>query len=496
MKSIEEVALPRIRWFSSREVEKYLLITADLVALLLAMQLTAGFALELRSEVSVPILAYLPFTLTAGSAGLLFLSCLAVATFWLKGHYTKRKPFWSEVRVVLQVITVLVLVAAVSALFAQWALSITAFILFWLLAPTLIVLTRTATKYLLIAAGGWVRPMVIVGWGENLVETAKAFDDEGLMGYRVIAFLIPEGKDKPDLDYRNKHYNSAPVPFIRLGRDPNTTVDSLGDPHVVLAMEKGGLDEYQELVQSLSHECKEIQIVPSLRGLPLYGLEANHFFSHEVLLLTVRNNLARRGPRLIKRVFDIVVSASLIIVGSPVLLALCVLVAQTGRPIFYGHRRVGQNGRSFNCYKFRTMQTNAAELLKELLARDPEARAEWERDFKLKNDPRITPIGHFLRKTSLDELPQLWNVLRGDMSLVGPRPVVDAELERYGAQVDHYLKAKPGITGLWQISGRNDITYDTRVYLDSWYVKNWSFFNDVVILVRTVKVIIKRDGAY
>ena len=110
--------------------------------------------------------------------------------------------------------------------------------------------------------------------------------------------------------------------------------------------------------------------------------------------------------------------------------------------------------------------------------------------------PRITSIGHFLRKTSLDELPQLWNVLKGEMSLVGPRPVVDAELERYGTQLDYYLEAKPGVTGLWQVSGRNDVSYDTRVYLDAWYVKNWSLFNDIVILLKTVKVIFKKDGAY
>ena len=239
-----------------------------------------------------------------------------------------------------------------------------------------------------------------------------------------------------------------------------------------------------------------MQVVPAVRGLPLYGMEVNHFFTHEVLLLTMRNNLARPGLQLIKRCFDLITSLAVIIVGSPILLWIAAKVLASGRPIFYGHRRVGQNGKHFFCYKFRTMAVNADVLLKELLERDPQARAEWDRDFKLKNDPRITPIGHFLRKTSLDELPQLWNVLKGEMSLVGPRPVVDAELERYGNQVDFYLEAKPGVTGLWQVSGRNDVSYDTRVYLDAWYVKNWSLFNDIVIILKTVKVIFKKDGAY
>jgi len=150
----------------------------------------------------------------------------------------------------------------------------------------------------------------------------------------------------------------------------------------------------------------------------------------------------------------------------------------------------------FPCYKFRSMVLNSQEVLQQLLDSDPEARAEWERDFKLKNDPRITPVGRFIRKTSLDELPQLFNVLRGQMSLVGPRPIISEELIRYDENVDYYLMAKPGMTGLWQVSGRNDVDYDTRVYFDSWYVKNWSLWNDIAILFKTVKVVLHRDGAY
>jgi len=142
------------------------------------------------------------------------------------------------------------------------------------------------------------------------------------------------------------------------------------------------------------------------------------------------------------------------------------------------------------------MIANADQVLAEVLAGDPAARAEWERDFKLKNDPRITPVGAFLRKTSLDELPQLWNVLKGEMSLVGPRPIVTAELERYGDQVGYYLEARPGMTGLWQISGRNDIDYADRVNLDAWYVKNWSLWYDIVILLKTVRVVLAKSGAY
>ncbi len=142
------------------------------------------------------------------------------------------------------------------------------------------------------------------------------------------------------------------------------------------------------------------------------------------------------------------------------------------------------------------MRVDSEEQLRLLLASDPGVREEWERDFKLRNDPRITSIGQFLRQTSLDELPQLFNVIRGEMSLVGPRPVIKAELARYGSDVDYFLMVRPGITGLWQVSGRNEVDYDTRVYLDTWYVKNWSMWYDVAILFKTIKVVFQRKGAY
>jgi len=154
------------------------------------------------------------------------------------------------------------------------------------------------------------------------------------------------------------------------------------------------------------------------------------------------------------------------------------------------------NGRIFKCLKFRSMRPDADRVLKELLANDPEAQAMWDKDFKLKNDPRITPIGNVLRKTSLDELPQLFNVLKGEMSLVGPRPVVKDELLRYGENATYYLEARPGITGLWQVSGRNDTTYTERVNLDAWYVKNWSLWYDIAILFKTFGVVFRSKGAY
>jgi len=200
--------------------------------------------------------------------------------------------------------------------------------------------------------------------------------------------------------------------------------------------------------------------------------------------------------RTVKRSFDLAGASLLLVLLAPVLLGIAWAVRRDGGPAIFGHERVGRNGRPFKCLKFRSMVANADEVLKALLARDADARAEWDREFKLKNDIRITPIGRLLRKTSLDELPQLMNVLKGDMSLVGPRPIVEAELERYGADVRYYLMAKPGMTGLWQVSGRNDVDYSTRVSLDVSYVREWSLRRDIGILFRTINVVLRGSGAY
>ncbi|HEV2673913.1 MAG TPA: sugar transferase [Aliidongia sp.] len=197
-----------------------------------------------------------------------------------------------------------------------------------------------------------------------------------------------------------------------------------------------------------------------------------------------------------KRAFDLAASLVLILLLGPLLLLIAIAVRCDGGNALFGHRRMGAAGRTFRCWKFRSMVPDAEAVLAHTLASDPAARAEWDRDFKLRRDPRVTPLGNFLRKSSLDELPQLFNVLKGEMSLVGPRPIVAAEVERYGASIEEYRACKPGITGLWQVSGRNDVDYADRVELDRQYAQTWSLAGDLMILVRTLGVVARRSGAY
>lgn len=196
-------------------------------------------------------------------------------------------------------------------------------------------------------------------------------------------------------------------------------------------------------------------------------------------------------------VIDISISLAILTFIAPLLLLIALAIyLQDGGPVVFAHRRVGRSGQHFYCFKFRSMAVDAEQRLADVLASSPAAREEWARDHKLKNDPRITKLGHFLRRSSLDELPQLFNVLRGDMSLVGPRPIVDAEVPKYGRRFQRYCAVKPGITGLWQVSGRNDVSYRSRVAMDCAYAKAKSVRFDLWILVATIPAVLLRRGSY
>lgn len=209
------------------------------------------------------------------------------------------------------------------------------------------------------------------------------------------------------------------------------------------------------------------------------------------------HNLTFKGNLIIKRLIDIIAILICLPILLPVFLILSFLVKITSRgPVFYAHKRVGKNGKVIKCWKFRSMCINSQEILEKILATDPVRRAEWEKDRKFQDDPRVTKFGKFLRRTSLDELPQLFNILAGDMSLVGPRPVTEPELVKYGKYKDYVLSVVPGLTGMWQVSGRSDTGYEERISFDTYYIQNWSIFLDIWILIKTVWVVINGKGAY
>nr|WP_274532259.1 exopolysaccharide biosynthesis polyprenyl glycosylphosphotransferase [Sulfurospirillum halorespirans] len=265
----------------------------------------------------------------------------------------------------------------------------------------------------------------------------------------------------------------------------------------VIDLEDNSFFDLNVLVNHIQRRVRKVIVLPKMTKVPIINGELISSIYHKGMAFYIKNNLLSPVEQTIKRLFDMSVAFVALLLTSPFLIWLysVVYVATKGHPIF-AHERVGFGGRKFKVYKFRTMHIDADDRLEELLETCEESKEEWERDFKLKDDPRITKIGQFLRKTSLDELPQLINVLKGEMSLVGPRPITEAEIQKYGEYFEYFTAVKPGITGLWQVSGRNDIDYDERVQLDVWYVRNWSIELDMQILIKTVLVVLGRKGSY
>ena len=209
------------------------------------------------------------------------------------------------------------------------------------------------------------------------------------------------------------------------------------------------------------------------------------------------HNLTFKTNLFTKRILDILIVLFFSPLWIPIMIILAFLTKITSKgPIFYGHKRIGKNHKEIKCWKFRSMCTNSQEILEQILATDPVRRAEWEKDRKFLDDPRVTKFGKILRKTSLDELPQIFNILKGDMSLVGPRPVTEPELIKYGKYQDYVLSVLPGLSGMWQISGRSDTGYEERISFDSYYIQNWSIWLDIWILLKTIWVVISGKGAY
>lgn len=347
---------------------------------------------------------------------------------------------------------------------------------------------RYALKRTLGKTGLMMTPVLILGAGLTADAVVREFEKDTGLNYKVLGFL-EDGA--PETECAKKY------PILGGFADLEKVAHETGVRHILIAAPGLAQEELAELVYRAQSIASDVGIVPNLVAVPMSNVEAESYYDAKVMVLHVRNNLALPYNRLLKRIFDVVLTVVGGLLISPILLGIALWIKhEDPGPALFRHRRVGRNGKPFDCYKFRSMCVDSEERLAKLLATDPAAKEEWDRTFKLKNDPRITKAGAFLRKTSLDELPQLLNVLKGEMSLVGPRPIVEKEIPRYEEFIKEYYMVPPGITGMWQVSGRSDIDYPERVRMDSWYVHNWSIWLDMVLLYRTVAVVLRREGAY
>lgn len=452
------------------------LIAADLLALALSFVL---MLVLLRGNVVYPLASPVVIPSVSIHASLVeFGLIMSGMVAWLSAnsHYHKRQPFWGMLRQVMLATGAAILCNGFIEYAVKTDTSRALVIGTWLLFPLLLLLTRLAAIWLLQALGVWTIRIVVVGDGPDAARAVAALTSEARLGYEIVGEIGAEVLSLP--------YSS--------GRE---LLNRFGAHLLVLASAPAKYRAGRGLEAELVRERTPFAVMPQTQGLPLLASEQTYFSEHGLLMMSFWKGDAQMLARLGKLVIDVTVAGMLLILLTPLMLAVAVAVRLDGGPAFYAHTRLGAGRRRFGCLKFRSMRTDSAAVLQHVLLTDPAQAAEWAATQKLRNDPRITRVGRVLRATSLDELPQLFNVLRLEMSLVGPRPIVDDEVSHYGADIAYYDQARPGLTGLWQVSGRSDVDYPRRVQLDVSYVRNWTLWHDFAILYRTLPAVLRRTGA-
>ncbi len=375
----------------------------------------------------------------------------------------------------------------------------TVYLFSWGLSLGVVPLVRCAVRARFSRESWWRVPTVLFGSGELVPRVEAYLNRHAEAGLRLCARFVSRACPELDHDPQGTLTDAEKTLDPLYNRsDLETFVRLYPKTCALVVMERDApLACRQELIDLASLLFHSVILVPedlSEGEIPFWvrPLEIG-----EVLCLKVRQNLLDPRRLALKRGMDFVLSllGGIVILPFLVLIALAIKVESRG-PVFFRQSRIGRDGQTIHILKFRTMVRNAEEVLQQYLETNPELREEWKADQKLRNDPRITRVGAWLRRTSLDELPQLWNVLKGEMSLVGPRPIVENEIVRYGSAFASYKRVRPGMTGLWQVSGRNDLSYKQRVHLDRFYICNWSTWLDLLILAKTLPVVLGRKGAY
>ena len=407
-----------------------------------------------------------------------------------EGAYSKRLTFWDEVKLLWKSTSLTGVIIAVILFISKQAIEYSRLvILTWLFLCFIVLpILRTRLKGILYKLG-WNREKVfIVGATENGIKFVKAIRSEPNLGYEVVGFI----------DDEIKHLEIEGVKIFRYEDAIKRCIQHSDIQTIVISEPYKFNEKFLDLFSKDFIKFRTIFYIPEIKQIPIIATETKYFSQEDIFALELKNNLANSLNYFLKRTIDYLLSLVLFFLTIPLFIFITILIKITSKgPVIFSQERIGKGGKTFRCYKFRTMYEDAEEKLKQVLETNPGAKAEWETKYKLTNDPRVTPIGKFLRKTSLDELPQIFNVLKGEMSLIGPRPVTKEELDKYYKEnAKLYCLIPPGITGLWQVSGRSNLTYEERVSLDCWYIRNWSLWLDLVILLKTVKVVLKGEGAY
>ncbi|MDB2415450.1 undecaprenyl-phosphate galactose phosphotransferase WbaP [Rickettsiales bacterium] len=474
----------------------FIIFAFDMLALISSI-LVAGYAAE---YIAIDIFGYhvdnISYSDFRGRLPSFLIEAAAVLfVLYNRGHYSRLIPWWSQVKYIVFTISIMMLIDGFAHFAAKYQFSRLLIILSWILSFTGILIGRYISRIVCEYIGIWKIPTIIIGDENNVSETLLAINSASSAGYDIKRIVIKKGYKKFDIEEIPQKYRN--VEIVEYSDDLDKIINQDKDAFYILAPDNFGNFPFEELTNKITQEKSFYVISSPFEGIDLYSCSPQYFFGHDVMFLFSRNNINSPFGRIIKRSSDIVLSLIGLIITLPIFIIIALLVKSDGGPAFFGNRRIGKGGKEFNCWKFRSMAVDAEARLKSLLDNDREAKKIWKTHRKLQNDPRVTRVGSFIRKTSIDELPQLFNVLKGEMSLVGPRPILPDEVEFFDdSQLSGYISARPGVTGLWQVSGRNEVSFKHRVRLDSWYVNNWSIWCDIVIIFKTVMVLIRGRGAY
>lgn len=413
-----------------------------------------------------------------------------ILTFTALRLYTRRTLFWEETGRIIYGCTLAAFVAIGVSFAEHRSEDLSRLVIggVWLMSLVVVPVVRMQAKRALAALGLWRKRALIIGTGDLAAQVVERIRNNPDLGYDPVAFVAEETPlAAGERDGLPVHGPLESIPRL---------VRELSVDDVVVALPELPRERLYHLISICEGHVQSIRLVPDLFGLASVGVEAEDLDG--VLLLHMRWNLAKPWNLLLKRGFDVSVALVTCALLMPLFAAMAIAIRMDSvGPVFFVQERLGRGRRRFACVKFRTMYVDADRRLRAHLAAHPQARAEWEHFAKLKsNDPRVTRVGRVLRRWSLDELAQMINVLRGEMSLVGPRPYLAEEMLRMGDIAETVLKAPPGITGLWQVSGRNNLTFDQRLRLDEFYTRNWSLWLDTVVLLKTIGAVVRGEGAY
>lgn len=472
-----------------RNLDRYSMITLIVVFDIIFFLMIFSLAYFLRADVAPKIISSIP-KFEPGYNLLGIMLTIWMMFLWYEGLYTKKLFFWDEVKILWKsslIVPALILIFVsltksnehVSRLMIGTISGLSIF---------LFPLYRFALKKTLKKLNIGRTTMVFIGSKKAVFNAYRAIASDVNCNCKIKLFILT------DISRKRKIGSVTLIPFKP---GINRFVNLLGVDELYVCMHRLKFSVFQTIIEDFQLKTKNIFIIPDLKEFPLISSEFHLILQNQTFILELKNSLLNFIHRTIKDILERFIAVLLVVVlFIPMMIISILIKIDSEGPVIFVQYRAGKDGRLFRIYKFRTMYINSEEILDRYFISNPDAKKEFDKFWKLKNDPRVTRLGKFLRKTSLDEIPQLFNVIRGDMSLVGPRPYLPEEIKFLGKNQDIILSVKPGITGLWQISGRSNKDYRTRIALDLWYIRNWSLWIDIVILIKTFFMVIKREGAY